>query len=267
MASKSSQLQSLVWLNEAAFGDTLTTITTRALPAAYIDTSGLVRPSEEPTFAKAYPNEGWQNVRMPFRSSFTVEFYLTGQGATMAGGVVASDLTILLGYLYGTVGNGLATGQTATGGTASVPTTSGGSGIAAGALVHIGAKADTRGDGQWVANGSHSSSAATLLTAMPAAPSNGDVIYASKMVYPSQTAGTYETVTSLKFRIGSPQQTYTCHGCFATGDPELILNYGQLPRIRITFAVAWWELQTTAFPPSSTADDNSPSPIVGGSFF
>jgi hypothetical protein len=87
------------------------------------------------------------------------------------------------------------------------------------------------------------------------------------MVYPSETAGTFETVTSLRFELKSSMQQYFCHGCYPTAAEFTGLNPGELPMVKITFAVAWWELKSETFPDSTSPDSFTPSPVVAGSFF
>lgn len=257
---------SLLYATESAFGETTTTTGTRLRSVALISTDGFEVPSEPVTILKQYPHEAVNYTRMPHTAKFTIELMLTGLGSTSAGAVSANDLATFLAAVFGQGGAGLATGTTTTGGTASVPTTTAASGAAAGALVHIGAKLDTRADGQWAAVSSHSGSNLTLLTALPVAPANADVLYGSRMVYPSESAGTYETQTSFRFLILTAQQRYLAHGCWPTS-AEWMIEVGTVPKLRLSFESAWWELVTTTFPSATSVQDYGGAPISGGSFF
>jgi hypothetical protein len=265
MASKSSQLGALLYATESSFGETTTTTGIRLRPIGQV-AYDLQHPGSKIDILKQRPNEGVPYVRGPMGGSLSFTLNLTGLGGTAAGAAPASALSVLLGYVFGTVATGLATGDTATGGTAAVPTMTGATGTTAGGMVRIGAKGDTRGDGQWVAVGTHSGSNLTLLTAAPAAPNNGDVVYASRMVYPSQAPGTYETLQSVRFRFQSAQQQYVCHGCYPTA-AEFNIEVGQIPTVRLTYAVSWWEEVNETFPDATSVQDHAAAPVTGGSMF
>lgn len=265
MASKSSSLGALLYATETNFGETTTTTGTRLRPIGAV-TCNVMHNGSKVDILKQRPNEGVPYVRGPMGGELSFTVNLTGLGATAAGAAPASALATLLGHVFGTTATGLATGDTATGGTAAVPTMTGATGVTAGGLVRIGAKKDTRADGQWVAVATHSGNDLTLLTAAPVAPNNADVVYASRMVYPSQTAGTYETQTSLRFRYQSAQQQYLLHGCYPTA-AEFSIEVGAIPTVRLTFAVAWWEKVSETFPDATAVEDHGAAPVSGGSMF
>jgi hypothetical protein len=267
MASKSAQLWSVSYENESAFGEDTDTAGVRLRPVGQVDVTGLTFATQDIGIIRQYPSEAAENVRMPKGGSFSLDIPLTGLGSTAASAPAASALATLLGRVLGTTAAGLSTGDTCTGGTAAIPTTTGATGVTAGALVRIGAKGDARADGQWLAVGTHSGNNLNLLTAAPGAPAAADVLYCSRMVYPSETAGTFETVTSLRFELKSSMQQYLCHGCYPTAAELTGLNPGELPMVKITFAVAWWELKSETFPDSTSPDTFTPSPVVAGSFF
>jgi hypothetical protein len=266
MASKSSALGALLYGTESNFGETTTTTSVRLRPLGAV-TYDLKYEGMKQEILRQRPNEGVPYVRGPMGGSISFTMHLTGLGATCAGAAPASALATLLGYAVGVTATGLATGDTMAGaGTASAPTTTGASGTTAGALVHIGAKGDTRADGQWVAVSSHSASTLNLLTAVPSTPNNGDVLYSSRMVYPSQTTGTYETITGLRFRFLSAQQQYLCHGCYPTAI-EFNIEVGAVPTVKLTYAVSWWELVNGTFPDTTSVQDYAAAPVAGGSMF
>lgn len=265
MASKSSSLGALLYAAETNFGEDTDTTGIRLRPIGPV-TCEVVHAGTKVDILKQRPNEGVPYVRGPMGGTLSFTLQLTGLGGTAAGAAPASALATFLGTVFGVTATGLATGDTATGGTALVPTMTGATGVSAGGLVRIGAKKDGRGDGQWVAAASHSGNDLTLLTAAPAAPSNGDVVYASRMVYPSQTPGTYETVSSVRFRYQSAQQQYVMHGCYPTA-AELSIEVGAIPTIRLTYAVAWWETASETFPDATSVQDHAAAPCTGGSMF
>jgi hypothetical protein len=265
MASKSSLLGALLYETETNFGETTTTTATRLRPWGTV-TYDLSHPAQKPEILRNRPHEGAPYVRMPMAGTVAFDVPLPGMGSTTAGAVPSSDVATLLGLVFGTVANGLATGTTATGGTAAAPTLTAATGITAGALVKVGAKGDGRGDGQFVAVSTHAASTANLLTALPAAPNNGDVVYASKMIYESSTPGTYETISSVRILFITAQQAYLCHGCYPTA-AEFSVNVGEIPRVRLTYAVSWWEPRTATLPSAVAVQDHSPAPVAGGSLF
>lgn len=265
MASKSSSLGALLYATETNFGETTTTTGVRLRPIGPV-TCDVMHAGTKVDILKQRPNEGVAYTRGPMGGTLSFTLQLTGLGGTAAGAAPASALATFLGTVFGTTATGLATGDTATGGTASIPTMTGATGVTAGGLVRIGAKKDTRADGQWVAVASHASNNLTLLTAAPAAPSNGDVVYASRMVYPSQAPGTYETIASVRFRYQSAQQQYVLHGCYPTA-AELSIEVGAIPTIRLTYAVSWWETASETFPDATSVQDFGAAPVTGGSMF
>jgi hypothetical protein len=267
MASKSSALQAFNWADESSFGEAVSTFDQRSLTTAMVDTSGIVHPSQSPEFIRQRPNEGFQDIRMPYTPSFSTEMYLTGMGSTCSGAVPSSQLVTLLGHVLGASADGLATGDTATGGTATVPTTTGASGAAAGALVRVGDKGDSRADGQWAAVATHAGNDLTLLTALPDAPSNGDVVYASRLVYPSSTPGTFEAIQTIRAQIQSTLQQYNVHGVYPTGIEFPGLNPGELPKVSVAWGGARIATDNDTFPTTTAADDHSATPAAGGSFF
>jgi hypothetical protein len=153
---------------------------------------------------------------------------------------------------------------TVSGGTAAAPTATSATDIVDGSLVRIGAKGDGRNDGQWIPVGVPASTNINPLVALAAAPNAADVIYTSRMIYGSQTAGTYETLTSIRMLFQSAQQQYLCHGCYPTA-ATFTLNPGEIPRVKIDYAVSWWELMSSTFPSAVSVQDHSAAPIAGGS--
>lgn len=266
MASRSSALGALSYDVETSFGEITTTTTIRLRPVGAI-TADLQHPGQKPDILRQRPNEGVPYIRMPMSGSLSFEHYLTGLGGVTSGAAPASALATLLGTVYGLTATGLATGTTATAGsTAGSVNTTAASGITAGALVRFGLKGDGAADGQWAAVSAHSTSIATLLTALPGAPAAAAVIHASRMVYPSQTPGTADTLSSVRFLYQTTGQQYLLHGCYPTA-AELMINVGEVPRVRLTYAISWWEPVNSTFPSATAVQDYAAAPVAGGSMF
>lgn len=133
-----------------------------------------------------------------------------------------------------------------------------------GGIIRLGAKGDAGGDGQAVAVGSTFTTPATLLTAAPAAPANGAVLYAAQMAYHSEGA----TLTTKRFGM-----------LHATTGAQFILFGAQLaavkfafpvggkPTIEFTYEGAYWERQAITFPNTTALQSHDCAPTAGGSFF
>ena len=211
-----------------------------------------------------YRTGGEPPVLMTQGGTFTTKHDLV-RGATTVGTPSASPLGTLLGYVLGNTAFSLTTSQTATGGTAAVPTMSGATGVVAGGLVRVGALGDGDGNGQMYAAATHSGSDLTLIGALDDAPANGAVVAGTEMAYP-YSAATATDITGLRFRFLSGNLGYEAHGCFATGYEITGINTGERPQITITWSVSWWRHTATTLPSSNAAAHYNPSPIAAGSF-
>lgn len=267
MAPNSSKLGAALYTAESTFGDSsATSFGTRANIIGAIDVSGLTFDKAEIGYTRQRQNDGVAPVRTVRGGQFTIKMPLTGHGSTTAGSLTESDLSDLLGLFVG-ANRTADVGGTADGtGTAAAP---GYSGVTAGSgtLVRVGALDDARGNGQYVAVGSVGGGVLTLLTALDAAPDNADVIYASEIIYPSETP-TSTTITSTRWLLQTADQQYRCWGCYPMAIKFSGLNAGELPMVELTFGVATWDASSTATFPSATAADDFPvAPVAGGSFF
>lgn len=213
--SQNAQLQAVLYASEASFCEVSSAFGT-ALPLIdEVDLTGLARKKIPIPHMKQRRNEGYQDALDAFSGqTFKLKGRLTGLGATCSGAVPSSDLWTFLGLLIGNIASGLATGTTFTGGTAAIPTTTAANGATVGGLVHGGAPGDTRVGGGWLPVTSHASNSLTLLLAANGAPSNGDVLYASKVVYPTEDPG--EVPTSLRFQFLTSNGQFQARGCFCT---------------------------------------------------
>lgn len=249
---------------ESAWAETTTTTDTYRVPAiTAIDTSGLLHNSEPSGRVEQYRQGGSSHVKMTMGGQFKIKVDWRGHGSTMVGSPTIDALETLDGIVLGsTAVLSLATSQTCTGGTASIPTTSGASGVSAGGLVRIGAIGDGDGDGQFYKVGTHSGSALNLLGDLNGAPVNGAVIYPVAMTFPSTATS---TVQSTRWLLQSQGEQYVCHGCYPMSRVLTGKNPGERPQIEYTFGVSWWELSTATFPSSVASDSNNPNPNAGGS--
>ena len=270
MASKSSALGALTYNTESSFCENSTTFSTARLRPidGIIDTAGLVQSMQKIDILKQRPSEGVQDVRMPITgASFSATFALTGLGSTAATTLpAATELMTFLSHVFGATGASISAGTTSSSGTASAPVTAASGTGTAGGLLHVGVKGDTRADGQWAAIDTHSGTTLNLLTALPAAPASADVVYGARVVYPSETAGTFETVQSLRFLIQTSQQQYRCHGCYPTA-AEFMIGVGEVAKIKVTFAVSYFTTSNVTFPSATSVQDYGAAVVAGGSLF
>ncbi len=265
MTLRLSNLASVEYSTETTFGEDTSTYATRLLTLGMIDLSGLKIGREQVGVTQQRPHEDVVGVRTFYDGSFTLEFLLTGHGGTTAGALTATELCTLLGHVVGAkrtadVGTTGAASGTATGLELAAGT------FVAGSILRAGALGDGRGGGQAYRVGTVGSNPeATLLTAMPAALNNGDVVYAMQLVHPLETPGTCSTVQALRFRFLSPNEQYECHGCWANSLEFLNLN--TVPRVKIGFRCAWWETANTTFPSTASTDAKAGAPVANGSMF
>jgi hypothetical protein len=259
-------LGAITYESEASFGVDTTTFSTLRLPiTAPVDASGLVHNKVDSERVVQYRNDGSAWILGTMGGSFKTKFHLPGHGSATTGAITLTGVETLLGYVFGNAASNGA-GTTFTGGTASVPLTTSSGTLSAGGIIFAGALGDARGGGQAAAISTHSGTSLNLLTAIGAAPSNGDVCYSSVNIYPSESP-TSTTVTSLRFLLQTANLMYECHGCFPTAVAISGLNAGELPAIEITWAVAWWRYSTSTFPSTVATETANPSAVAAGSLF
>lgn len=264
-----AELQDVLYNTEASFAEVATTFGTALPLIEAMDLSGLARDMPEQPIVRSRPWQGTQHVLMPWEGkSVKAKFRMTGLGASALGAIPSSDLATFLGLIVGNVANGLATGTTATGGTAAVPTTTAASGVAAGAMVRVGAIGDTRGGGEFLAASAHASNSLTLLMAAAAALNSGDVIGASKMIYPyCLTPSQFEQGTSFRLRVLTSNGKYDLRGCFPLSAPRFTgVDIGGVPEFEIDIGVAAVVTNTDTFPSATVPQRHASSPVTNGTF-
>jgi hypothetical protein len=269
--SNSADLQGVLYNVEAAYCEDASTFGTALNLVEVVDLSSCAREKAPVPFVGSYPFEGVQHILQPFDGkSVRLKMPLTGLGATAAGAVPSSDLVTLLGLLIGNAANALATGGTLTGGTAGVPTTSMADGAVAGAMVRAGALADGRFGGHFHPLASHATSNLTLLLNAAAAPTNGDVLYSGKVVYPScLTGASFESTTgaTIRLRVLTSNGHYDLRGCFLLSAPTLSgLSTGETPMIELELGVGHVDTVSSTFPSATAPQRHAPNPVASGAF-
>lgn len=268
MATNPAQLGAIEYADEATFGENVSTWDARLPSLGRVDVSGLAQPKQEIDIVRQRLNEGAQSLRGPFGGQVTLEFMLPGLGSSQSGAVSSSDMATLLGLVVGAVAQSAASGTTAAAGsTATAVNTVASATFTAGALCRIGAITDARAKGQAHAIASHVGTVLTLLTAANAAPAAADVIYTGRTIYPQGSPSTAGDVTGIRLGLKTANQQYICHGCYATAIEFFDLGPGKMPKVRITFAVAWWEVVNATFPVATAMQTHSGMVVAGGSLF
>lgn len=193
--------------------------------------------------------------------------YLCGHGSSTSGATTITAYETFLGRIFGgTAAVSAASGTTATAGTAASWTTAASGTFTAGSVPFFGALADTRGGAQAGVVSSHSGTAMALLTATGGAPTNGDVVYSSTMLFPN-TSPTSTGITGVRFLHQSANLQYKYHGCFPKVVEIAGLNTGEIPTIGHTWGVSAWGYSTATFPSTVTTDTSNPGAVAAGSFF
>jgi hypothetical protein len=261
--SRSSALGVVAYEIESSWAENVATWGVRLPHVGKVDVSGLTRAKQASNRLVQYVNDGTMPVQLPFAGTFSVSLYLTGHGSSTSGATTAGEVETFLGYVLGTSAS-TGTGTTFTGGTASAPTTTSASGLSAGGIIFAGAIQDGGGGGQAAVISSHSSNTATLLTALPAAPTG--ICYSSVVMHPQEVPAN-AGVQSLRFRVLTTNLQYAMRGCFPASIEFTGLGPGEIPMANITFNVTHWSTRADTFPDTDTSDDFLPAANGGGSLF
>lgn len=264
--SRTSRLQSVHYEAETTYAEEVYTFGTRLGVYDVVDVSGLTKTKQESPRATQYRGEKGIPIPLVKGGSFKIRLPMAGHGSSTAGaGLAVTAVETLLGHVFGVAELSAAGGTTVTSATDADTFAVAASGtFDSKGFAFLGAKGDGRGDGQPVAIDSHSTNTIQLLTAAPAAPTNGDVFAAATQIYADESPDA--TFTSLRFRISSANQCYDCIGCVPTA-VEYETAIGRPLTITITFDVAWWKESTPTFPSTDSFEEPVPAPFAGGSLF
>ncbi len=268
MTACSAKLQSLESVNEGAWGETSTDMSSavRIPTLEVVDITGLSHEMVIPARVVQLKNDGAPGIPGKQGGSFTFSVYLAGFGGTTAGSVATEVLGDLLGWAIGTNSVSASAGTTVSGGSSTVTSvdTVASATFAAGSFARIGTKGDGGADGQWAIVNTHTLTALSLRTALAAAPANGAVVYAPETIYSAETSC---AVTSKRFQILTADTQWVAHGCFPTAIAFENLGPGMIPTAKITVGVSWFEPVSTTFPSAKSVSTATPSPVAQGSAF
>lgn len=260
---------------EDDFGEKVSTFGTRLQTKNPVDLTQLIQDKLPLSPTRQLPHEGTKDVLGVYGGQFPVSLDFTGHGQTAAGALTKTDLAALMEIVIGGID---VSGVGTTVATGSWTTTSfdvaDASGLAKGMLIRVGKIGDDRGNGQFYAIASKSGNSITLATATLAPPQDGDVVYASQLVYPEErisASGTpgFEDVVSTRWQLLTANMQVEAHGCFPMSYSFAQLNPGESPVFNTNFGVARWAPPESAaeFPSSVATDAKTPTPNAGGSLF
>jgi hypothetical protein len=266
MAACDSSLQTLSWEPESGWAEDVDTVTYGITTNAPVATDGIggqpMLDPERVTSGRLDATSGIPGAFTDVRIAWTM--HATGHGSATTGATTLSDLPRLIGNTLGGSGVSAPAGDTITGGTATIPTTTTASGsnlIAAGSLVRIGAHGDGDGEGQFYRVGGHSGNNLTLLNDLAGAPVNGAQLYSASIAYPANSVC---AVTGARFRLQTADQQALLHGGFPT-EFGFAIEPGQPGKFNFGYQFSWPEPISTTFPTTPNADAFSPSPWTADS--
>lgn len=265
--SNPSSKAAVLYEPETAWGEAISTFALFRLPVTKaVDVSGLTHAKIDASRVVQRMGDGTQYILGPQGGSVKTTMWLTGHGSNTSGATTATATETLLGKVFGNVGVSAAAGTTFTGGTATVPTTTASGTFAAGSLCRAGVQGDTKGNGQFLAIGTHATTTLNLLTGLDLPPTT-DVLYSAVNIYPSEDPINGTTVQPIRLLFQTANLQYECHGCFPTSAKITGLNTGEIPVIEITWGVSWWAYNTTTFPSVVATETFQPAANAGGSLF
>lgn len=264
--SRSSTLGAVLYNTESSWGEDLTTFGTRLPVLGQVDISGISHPKQAPGRTVQYRNDDTGHIPMLMGGSFKMRLYLTGHGSATSGASSLSALETFLGLVFGSSVIAAATGTTATGGTATVPTVAAATGFSNGTICRIGTLGDGRGNGQFYAINSHAASSLNLLTGLAIAPNAGDVVYSAGIVYPQELPAS-NTMTGLRFLLQTANTQIEAHGCYPMSATISGYNTGETATVEVEFGISWWRYSTATFPNATSVDEHTPAACAAGSVF
>lgn len=264
--SRSSTPGAVLYERETAWAEATDTWASRLAVINKVDLSGLQQAMIERGVIGDRKQHGTTKVPGVYGGEFKVSFHLPGHGSSTSGATSISELATLLGDVIGSAAVSASAGTTLTGGTANVPTTTASGTFSSGALCRIGALGDGRGAGQAYAISSHTTTSLTLLTNLPASPSNADVLYSGDMVW-SEEDPTSAAIYSYRFLLMTANQQFACRGCYPKSFTISALNAGEIPTIEITYGVSWFKPMNETFPTAVALPTAAPAPNTSGSLW
>lgn len=224
-----------------------------------LPTLSLTQDRTAEAITQQYREEGKAGVLGVRGGEMTVTLALTGYGATTAsGGLTATDLATIMANAMGDISTSNQ-GRAITSVTSASQFAPTGGTFENGALIRVGALGDGRANGQWAAV--NNGTTATVLTALPAAPTTADTLFGALLVYPWEDAGGMP-IASSRWLVQTANKHYKLRGVFPKSFSVQGVNTGEMPTISITYGISWWDYANETFP-SVTATDAKDGSICG----
>ncbi len=271
--SNAGALGAVLYEAETAWGEDVTTFATHRIPLLdAVDTAGLKHDKLDPQRVVQYLQDGTPWILGPIGGSFKTRVWATGHGSATTGATAIDAMETFLGYVFGATTVVAASGTTASGGTATAPTTAASGTFhnpGSGGIFRLGAINDGRGNGQAGIVSAHVTTTLTSKTAFDAAPSGTDAVMPSITFFiPESADAAGASITGLRFLLMTANYKYECHGCFPQSVTLGGTNHGERPFWEIEWGVSWWRYSTAGtFPSSVTSNQYNPAPNAGGSMF
>jgi hypothetical protein len=267
MTACSSVLGALLSQTEIAWGEDIDTFASpmRHPITALIDLSTLTHEKMDAARVVQYRGEGTEQIPGVMGGSFKVRGHLHGHGSATTGATAATDLGSFLAWMIGAATTA-PSGTTFTGGTATAPTTTASGTVPTGSLIRAGLLGDGRGNGQFYATSTHSTTTLNLLTGMAVAPNAADVLYSAETIY--NVTNDCTVSESKRFFLPTADQTRIAHGCFPMSLTIGQTSPGEIPFYEAEVGVSWWEPEASlTFPVTTAGDTFNPAPNAAGSVF
>ncbi len=245
---------------ESSFAENSTSYTTHIPVLSYTFTPNKER-IRDASFRSRMNVEGLSHMG-PRSASFEFTCYLIGHINPTTGSLAETWQQDLLSDGLGG-GNTSQVGATVSSATSSTQFVFGGTAVAGGVL-RLGAKGDSRGDGQpGVVNAAGTT---TFLTAFGTTPNVGDQVYACQMAYHDESVSA--SLGTKRFMIGhtTTGAQYHLRGCQLAG---LTFNepLGGMPTVTFRYECAYWTESSVTIPSATAISSHDCAPVAGGSMF
>lgn len=130
-----------------------------------------------------------------------------------------------------------------------------------GQIVRVGSIADGRANGAAaVIDDASGAPQLELLTALPGTPNDEDVVYATALVYPTETGQVSQAFINAFADTGKQWQ---CVGAYLNG-LRLIMELGALPYWEFEYRFAYWDPEGDATPSTVALQTHDSAPFAGG---
>jgi len=203
-------------------------------------------------------NETRPGYRSPRSATVEITMPWAGYGAVTNGSLTQTWQQDLLSDALGGGNTAQVGGTVDTSSTATSLEYAGGETVVAGGIVRVGALGDARGGGS-AAVVNAVGAPATLFTALPANPNNGDALYATQIAYPDESvdAGTLTKRWLLGWNstTDSGAQWHVV-GCQASAiSVDIPLDGSGTPTMTLTYRGAYWGRSATTVPSALTLEN------------